>query len=111
MLVHKTRRETTVNNLDVFRPLHLKLRVCDVVLTFAGVGGSAVVEPSLTVLTVPTLRVVQTLQTLAAAAIAASRHSDVDVAVTFAGLTGLRQSVATWRFTVETLLTDVTART
>lgn len=111
MLVHKTRRETTVNDLKVCRPLHLKLHVCDVVLTFAGVGGPAVVETLLTVLTVPTLRVVQTLQTLATAAIAASRHSDVDVSVTFAGLTGLWQSVATLRFTVETLLTDVTART
>lgn len=78
---------------------------CDVVLTFAGVGGAAVVEASHAGLAAPPLRVVHTLQTGAAAALAASRHADVDVTVTLTG------SAASCGVAIETLLTDVTART
>lgn len=83
----------------------------NVVLTSAGVGRSAVVETSHAGLTAPPPRVVHTLQTFAAAAIAASRHADVNVAVTSAGPAGSAHTGAPCRVSIETLLTDVTART
>lgn len=69
------------------------------------------VETSHTDLTALSPRVVQTLQTFAAAAIAASRHADVNVAVTLAGPAGSLHTGAPCRVAVKTLLTDVTART
>lgn len=84
------------------------------VLTFAGGGGGgsgSAVETRHAGLAARPRRVVQTLQTFAAAAIAASLHADVDVSVTPAGAAGLLVDVATRRRAVETLPTDVTART
>lgn len=80
-------------------------------VTFAGVCGSAVVETSHTALTVSSPRVIHTLQTFTTVAITASRHEDVDVAVTLAGSAGPLHAGLSCRVTIETLLTDVTART
>lgn len=81
------------------------------VLTFAGVGGPAVVEPPEAGLTVLTRGVVQTLQTPAGPAVAALRHAEVDVAVTAAGSAGpLRAREPCW-VSLEALQTHVTVRT
>lgn len=53
-------------------------------LTFAGVGEPAVVEAGHTGITAAPPRVVHTLQAFAGAPVAASRHSDVDVAAALA---------------------------
>lgn len=69
------------------------------------------VETSHAGLTAPSLRVVQTLQTFAAAAIAASRHGDVDMAITFAGHARSLNTGTPCGVTIKTLLTDFTMRT
>lgn len=81
------------------------------VLTSAGVGHSVAVETRLAGLAAPPPRVVHTLQTFAAAAVAASCHADVNVAVTSTGPAGAAHTGAPCRVTIETFLTDVTART
>ena len=82
------------------------------VLTLAGVGGPAVVEPSQTGLAAGTIGVVHTLQTLSAASMAAPHHADVDVSVTLAGSAGLRRHAVTpSSAAIKPLLTDVTVIT
>ena len=81
------------------------------VLTLAGVSESAAVESSRTGLAAPPLRVVHTPQTLAAAAVAASVHAHVNVAVTLARSARTPLSGDPCRVAIETLLTDITART